>query len=237
MFLILRVFILSLIMSSFAFAASSSKQMKLEQKSESKIQKPNAFKEWLKQRVSVSIFFATADLISSEGYSSNASSGWSSISSSPSFGVATQLTAQVWQKASLYANASIEQEHELSSIKTGTQAGVQTLSFNSKPGFRSFVLGGGLLLQPHQSDKYYYSIGLNYPLLTDSHAGDLSSFNVHGEIGWQILAAMRLKKEISVEAGWRDLHYNAQATKKDGTNMQFGSQRFGGFSISGRYFF
>lgn len=237
MFVLFRIFLLSLLVSSFAFAGTASKQKIIEQKSDLKIQKPNAFKEWIKQRASVSIFFATADSISSEGYSSNANSGWSTISSSPSFGLSAQLADRAWQNVSWYANTSIEQEHELGTLKSGTQAGVQTMTFNSKPGFRSFILGAGMMLHPHKSDKYYYSAGLNYPVLTDSHPGDFSSYAVRGEVGWQILAAMRLKKEIAVEAGWREIRYNSQAVKKDGTNLQFGSQRFGGVSITGRYSF
>lgn len=240
MSIFLQGFILSLLFSSLAFAAPSAKQKtehKVEQKSELKIQKPNVFKEWIKQRASVSIFFATADSMNSEGFNSNATSGWSTLSSSPSFGISAQLADRRWQKVSWYTNTSFEQEHELKNLKTGTQAGVQTLTFNSKPGFRSLILGAGFLLHFHKTDKYYYSAGLNYPLLTETHAGDFSSFSLQSQVGWQLFAAMRLKKEIAVEAGWREIRYNMQAVKNDGTAMQFGLQSFGGVSITGRYSF
>lgn len=208
-----------------------------EAKSETKISKTDKAKKWFKEHSSIALFFATADNMSTNSYSSNGSTGWASLSTSPSFGVMAQISDKMTEKWNWYAQASLEQEHEVNSLKTGTSGPVQTLNFTAKPGFRPLLLGGGFEVHPHKIDRFYYKVGFNLPLITTVNTGDLRSLNMNGEFGWQMSAGMKLKKEISLELGWREIRYNTSATKQDSSQLQFGSIAYGGVSLTGRYTF
>jgi len=132
------------------------------------------------------------------------------------FGAAAQVQKSFTSKTDWYALFSFEQERELTVI------GVK-----QRPTFRPLIIGGGLFFHPHQSEKFYYMLGLNFPLYTETRNVDMQ-----GELGWQAFAAMKLKKELSLEAGWRELRYNVSNT----SSLQ-GPQGLGGVSLAGRYSF
>lgn len=132
------------------------------------------------------------------------------------FGASAQIQKNMASKTDWYAQVSFEQERELAA-----------LSAQQRPSFRPLIMSGGLFFNSHKSEKFYYMLGLNYPLFTETR-----NMEMKAELGWQAFAAMKLKKELSLEAGWRELRYDVSST-----SSLRGLQSFGGVSLAGRYSF
>jgi hypothetical protein len=202
-----------------------------------KIEKPSEKWQWLKQHTSVSAFIATGDTISSNNASVGGEGGWSQAAASPSFGLQIQLAEKKWNSISWFSTMSVEQDHELSTLTTGTSAGIQTRTLSAKPSFRPVIASVGLIYHPSSSQKFYFPVSLNYSLLNEVRTGDLASFSVRGEIGWQAGFGFTLKKQLSVEMAWRQVNYHMTAVDQSANEIDLGSQAFGGLLLSGRYWF
>lgn len=193
---------------------------------------------WIKSRSTVGGFISSASDLSVGSASLNVPQGNQTFrgSGSMSTGSALGVTAQLVEMKSYnwgwFANASLEQSREISSVNLNLgQARLQG-SLQQKPRFLPLIVSGGAVYR--FNPQIYVSGGLNYTLYNDFGGGDLSGASMTPKFGYQYGAGFKPFPRVSLEIMNREVRYDLSGSF-NGNRLNLDDVRLTGLNIIGRY--
>lgn len=193
---------------------------------------------WIKARSTVGGFISSASDLSvgsatlTVPQGNQSFRGGGNLSTGTALGVTAQLVEMKSYNWGWFANASIEQSREISSVNLNLgQARLQG-TLTNKPRFMPILLGGGAVYRFNEA--IYVSGGLNYTIYNDFGGGDLTGASMTPKIGYQYGAGFKPFPRLAIEVMNRDIRYDLSGSF-NGNRLTMDDVRLTGLNIIGRY--
>lgn len=194
--------------------------------------------QWLKNRMTVGGYMASASDLSAESASSRIGAqtftGAGNMSTESAIGVGLQIIEMKDASWGWFLGASLEQSREIASLNLNLGARRLQGQFPIKPKFLPLMVSGGGVYK--FSDKIYGTAGLNYTIFNDFGGGSLANASMTPRFGYQYGVGFRPTPRVAIELVQRDARYSFEGTNPvNQEKITVDDMRLVGFNLIGRY--